>query len=314
MKAIVLEDFGDTDKLRLRELPDPEPSEGEVLVQVRAASINPVDVKTRAGSARASLIRQEPVMILGYDISGVVVRVGPGTGGTFREGDEVFGMIRVPGVGRAYAEMVTAPVDHLAFKPANISHEQAAAASLAAVTAWQALVTHAQVQPGWKVLIHGASGGVGHFAVQIARYLGAHVTGSSSAANRQLVLDLGAHAHLDYAAAPFEEQADDFDFILDHLGGSHIDRSLKALKPGGTIISLPSGVSETVGEKAAAQGKKGIFFMVKSDREDIRRIAHLLGKGMLRAHVSKVYPFTRIGEAHTHVGSGKAVGKVVAVW
>jgi len=309
MKAIVLHDFGAADQLRYEDVPDPTLRDDEVLIRSKAIGINPVDVKTRKGKGQAARLRQNPPMILGWDVSGEVIQAGNDVT-EFKPGDEVFGMVNLPGVGKCYAELVAAKATHLALKPQNIPHEEAAAASLAAMTAWQALVNQAALKRGQRILIHAASGGVGHFAVQIAKHLGAYVIGTSSSPNRDFVLSLGADEHIDYKAAPVEEQVDEVDVVLDAIGGDNIDHSLKVLKKGGTIVSLPSGVSESVGEKAAQQGKKGIFFFVQSNT-DIRAIAKLLESGEIRSHVSEKFPFTEIRAAHDHIESGKTVGKIV---
>jgi NADPH:quinone reductase-like Zn-dependent oxidoreductase len=220
-------------------------------------------------------------------------------------------MINLPGRGKCYAEFVAAPAAHLAHKASTVPHEAAAAAGIAAVTAWQALNDQAHVQKGQTVLIHAASGGVGHYAVQIAKHLGARVIGTSSAANRDFVLSLGADRHIDYKAQPFEDVAPQVDVVLDALGGEHIDRSLKVLKEGGTIVALPSGNSQDVGEKAAAQNKKGIFFLVHSDEKDMEELASMLADGQLRSHIAKVFSFDEVRQAHEMIEKGKTAGKIV---
>ena len=197
MKAIILQAPGDVNQLQPADIPVPELQAGEVLVKVKAVSINPVDVKSRAGKGVYGRLKDEKPLILGWDISG---EVKESRSDRFAVGAEVFGMINFPGHGKAYAEFVTAPADQLALKPAEISHEEAAAATLAALTAWQIIVQRANVRAGQRVLIHSAAGGVGHFAVQIARHLGAHVTGTASLKNKAFVLELGADAYIDYTA------------------------------------------------------------------------------------------------------------------
>lgn len=309
MRAILLNDFGGVEQLVLSEIPLPSLKEGEVLIKTHAIGINPVDVKTRKGKGQAARLIKDPPMILGWDVSGVVVDAGDSA--EYKPGDEVFGMINIPGHGKAYAEYVAAAVGHIARKPANISHEEAAAASLAAMTAWQALVEQADLKPGQRILIQAASGGVGHYAIQMAKHLGAYVIGTSSAANRPFVLALGANEHKDYNAGPLEEQVEPVDVIIDAIGGDNISKSLRVLKKGGTIISLPSGVSETVSEQAAAQGKKGIFFFVQSRAKDMSDIAGLLQRGAIRSYIGKVYSFQDIRRAHEHIESGRTVGKIV---
>jgi NADPH:quinone reductase-like Zn-dependent oxidoreductase len=310
MKAIVLKEFGGVDQLEIQEISIPAIKDNEVLIRARAIGLNPVDVKTRIGKGQAAKLRKETPMILGFDVSGVIEKTGASVS-RFKKGDEVFGMINIPGTGKTYAEYVAAPAEHIAHKPGNISHEEAAASSLAAVTAWQALVKQAKLSSGQKILIHAASGGVGHFAVQIAKHLNAYVIGTSSAENREFVLSLGADEHINYKSVKFEDVCPPVDVVLETIGGDNIDRSLKVLKKGGTIVSLPSGASDSVSEKAAAQNKKGIFFLVNSNGDDMNKIAELLKEGALHVHVSHVFTFEGIGKAHELLASGKTKGKLV---
>ncbi len=229
MKAIILNDFGGVEQLHEVELPVPAIKDGEVLVKVKAISINPVDVKTRQGKGVAEMLKGDKPIILGWDISGVVIE---STSPLFMEGDEAFGMINFPGHGKAYAEHVAAPAEHLALKPENITHEQAAAATLAPLTAWQAFSDYGRLRPGQRVLIHGAAGGVGHYAVQIARHIGAYVIATSSPENKEFVLSLGANEHIDYKAQRFEEAAKDIDFVLDTVSAENSERSLERAKKG----------------------------------------------------------------------------------
>jgi len=310
MKAILLKDFGGTEQLELTELPKPMIKDHEVLIRTRSISINPIDVKTRSGKGQAQRIKDKMPAILGWDVAGVVVEKGSQADG-ISEGDEVFGQVNFPGPGGCYAEFVAAPAQHLAIKPVNTGFDEAAAASLAALTAWQAIHRYGKVKPGTRVLIHAASGGVGHFAVQFCKYLGANVTGTSSAANKEFVLNLGADAHIDYTSGPFEEKISEVDFVLDTIGGDNIDRSLKVMKPGAIIVSLPSGLSESVAEKARMAGMQGYKMMVEPSKDDIRFIADLLTKKILKPHVSRVFSFGEMAAAHKQLESGKTVGKVV---
>ena len=311
MKAIILKDFGGVEQLELTELPTPVIGEGEVLVQVKAISINPVDVKTRAGKGAAGKLKGENPMILGWDIAGIVTE---SKAEEFEAGDEVFGMVNFPGHGRAYAEYVAAPADQLALKPGAVNFESAAAATLAALTAWQAFSDHGRLRAGQRVLIHAAAGGVGHFAVQIARHTGAYVIGTASAENKDFVLGLGANECIDYKTQRFEEVVKDIDFVLDTIGGEYIDRSLQVIKKGGTIVSIPSSANAGVQEKAKAKGIFGVTMMVQSSGEDMQHIAQLVGDGALRAEVSKVFPFGQMAEAHLAVETGKTRGKVVVIF
>jgi NADPH:quinone reductase-like Zn-dependent oxidoreductase len=310
MKAIILRGFGGAENLVTANLPIHDISDNEVLVKISAFSINPVDIKTRLGRGQASGLKEFNPIILGWDVSGTVTKTGRSVT-SFKTGDEVFGMVNFPGHGKAYAEYVAASELHLALKPPVVSHEEATAASLAALTAWQILKEKVRIKPGDKVLIHSAAGGVGHYAVQMAKHLGAYVIGTSSGENKKFVLDLGASEHIDYKKQIFENEVKDVDFVFDSIGGDYIDRSLKVLKPGGIIICIPSGASESVKEKASAKGMTGDTFRVQSDGRNMKEIADLLDKGIVRSHVSKVFAFDEIQAAHLQIESGKTKGKIV---
>lgn len=312
MKAIVLKEFGSTENFETQEVPVPSLTGEEVLIQVKAISINPVDAKTRAGKGMAGRLKDVKPLILGWDISGIVTETAPGVT-SFKKGDEVFGMVNFPGHGKAYAEYVAAPASHLALKPVNITHAEAAAATLAALTAWQALVTNAKIHKGQKVLIHAAGGGVGHYAVQIAKHLGAYVAGTASAANRDFVLGLGADQHIDYHSQELTSVIREVDFVLDTIGGENIDRSLPAIKKGGTLISIPSGLNEAVAEKAKAAGVNGYFFLVESNGEDMKELAKLLEKGIVKSFVSHTFPFHELDKAHKQIETGKTRGKIIII-
>jgi NADPH:quinone reductase-like Zn-dependent oxidoreductase len=310
MKAITLKEFGGVENLAKTEIPVPEIAEDEVLVKVKAFSINPVDIKTRLGKGVATKLKETNPMILGWDFSGIVNKTGRLVNSLIK-GDEVFGFINFPGPGKTYAEYVAAPESQLTIKPSNISFEEAAAASLAALTAWQILKDKAGINPGDNVLIHAAAGGVGHFAIQMAKHLGAYVIGTASGENRDFILNLGASEHIDYEKQNFEEVLKDIDFVLDTRGGDYIDRSLKVMKPGGTIISIPSGASESVKEKAAAMGLKGEQFSVRPNGEDMNEISDMLWEGILKSHVSRKFKFDDIKSAHNQIETGKTRGKIV---
>lgn len=310
MKAVVLKDFGNVDNLTIKEIPIPTILANEVLVQVKAISINPVDIKTRTGKALAEKLKGENPLILGWDISGIVTEVGSAVT-SFKKGDEVFGMVNFPGHGKAYAEYVAAPATHLALKPKNISHQAAAAATLAALTAWQAIVTSAKIKAGQKVLIHAAAGGVGHYAVQIAKHLGAYVIGTSSSRNKNFVLDLGADEHFDYQKQRFEDISNSIDFVLDTIGGENTNHSVDTAKKGAIVISLPSGLSEDVAEKAKAKDVNAYFLMVQSNGEDMKSIAHLLQAGKIKSHIMNIYTLDQIAEAHLQIETGRTQGKIV---
>lgn len=309
MKAIILDGPGPVENLVINDIATPVIADQEVLVQVKSISINPVDVKTRAGKGVYGRLKESSPLIIGWDISGIVTE---SRSDLFKAGDEVFGMVNFPGHGKAYATYVTAPADQLALKPANVTHEDAAAATLAALTAFQALHHHAQIKAGQRVLIHAAAGGVGHYAVQLAKQAGAYVIGTSSAENKDFVLSLGADEHIDYKAVRFEEVLNDIDFVLDTVGGDNIDRSIDVIKKGGILISIPTGIPESAAEKAKANGVNASFKLVQSSGEDMKQLAGLLENGDLRSHVSQIFNgFEEMGKAHLQIETGRTKGKVV---
>lgn len=312
MKAIVLEKFGGVENLVFKNLDKPEIADHEVLVRVKAISINPVDIKVRNGQAPlAQQLAKEQPLILGWDISGEIVATGSEIK-QFKIGDAVFGMINFVGHGKAYAEYVAADAAHLALKPENITHEEAAASSLAALTAWQAFDRYGKLRPHDTVLIHAASGGVGHFAVQMAKHIGASVIGVSSAANRDFVLQTGADQHIDYKTVRFEKLLRDIDFVLESVGGDNFQKSVQVLKSFGTIVTLPSGHTKEDEIKAREKQLHACYFMaVYSDGNDMRYIASLLETGILKPQVSHTFGFDEMAKAHLQLETGRTVGKVV---
>ncbi|WP_452833928.1 NADP-dependent oxidoreductase [Streptomyces litmocidini] len=303
MRAVVVEQWGGPENLVEREVERPEPGLNEVLVRVHAAGVNPVDWKTRASGA---LIGWGDVPVLGWDVSGTVEAVGPGVG-IFRPGDEVFGMPLFPRQAGGYAEYVVAPARHLAPKPSSLTHVEAAALPLAALTAWQALVDAADVRPGERVLVHAAAGGVGHLAVQIAKARGAYVIGTASAAKHDLVRELGADEVVDYRAARFEDVVSDVDVVLDGLGGETAERSLKVLRDGGRLITLP-GPDDV---PTAQDGVRAAWVLVEPDHLGLREITALVERGALRPVVDTVLPLAEAAEAHAIGERGRTTGKIV---
>lgn len=309
MKAIIINKPGGVENLVYTELVKPVIKNDEVLVQVKAVSINPVDVKVRAGHGIYQILKNEQPLIIGWDISGIVTEAGNDT--PFKPGEEVFGMVRFPGHGKAYAEYVAIPANQIAGKPKHLSHEQAAASTLAALTAYQALVTHSNIKAGQKVLIHAGAGGVGHFAIQIAKHLGAYVVGTSSAKNKDFVLSQGADKHIDYHGYDWRNNADYYDFVMDTIGGENIENSLEVVKDGGIVHSVPSQLNELQAEKAKAKNVTALFFLVTSNGIDMNIIADWLSRGIIKPHVSKIFPFHEMAQAHLQVESGRTVGKAV---
>ncbi len=310
MKSIILDHTGGTDNLIISQRNRPEPAFNEVLIKTHALSVNPVDYKVRANEEILSLIYgdQRPA-ILGWDVAGTVQKVGAGVT-HFIEGDRVFGMINFPGAGNAYAEFVSASADHLAKIPEGISFTAAAASTLAALTALQAL--EGRVEKGHRILIHAGSGGVGHFAIQIAKAMGAYVCTTSSAQNRNFVLDLGADEHIDYRAQRFEQELRNMDFVLDMFNGETLLNSINVVKPGSTIISLPTPhFSDEILAAARAKDVTVKQIMVTSNGEDMNTLADLLASGKVKPHVSQIYAFEEMPRAHEHLETGRTLGKVV---
>lgn len=238
MKAYQIETAGGVEKLNLVEIDQPSLAKGEVLIETKAISINPADVKVRSAEEGLTMIggSVRPI-IMGWDVAGIVAQVGEDVT-TLKVGDRVFGMVNFPGLGKTYAEFVAAPADQLAIIPAKTTFEEAAAATLSALTALQVL--RGRVKAGDTILIHAGSGGVGHFAVQIAKQLGAHVTATSSGKNRDMVLSLGADAHVDYRTMAFDDVLSDLDFVFDTVGGDTLEKSVKVLRKGGNPIPSPA--------------------------------------------------------------------------
>ncbi|MEO6287882.1 MAG: NADP-dependent oxidoreductase [Dyadobacter sp.] len=314
MKAITISENGGIENLIFSELPTPTIGPKEVLVAVKAIGINPVDAFVRlypdALRNYVKPVEGKPV-ILGWDISGNVVAVG-NDASQFNIGDQVFGMVNFPGQGSAYAEYVAAPAAHLALKPANISHKEAAAASLAAITAWQALVTYAKLQKDEKILIHAAAGGVGHYAVQLAKHLGAYVIGTGSAGKKDFILGLGVDEFIDYQAEKFEDKVQDADVVLDSLFGDHVFRSVDAARIGGRVISLLTYFTD---EKLIQKVKDKNLYVhrvsVTSAGEDVAELAKLLADGSIRSHISQTFSFADLPKAHAEIAKGSTVGKIV---
>ncbi|HEU0227398.1 MAG TPA: NADP-dependent oxidoreductase [Arachidicoccus soli] len=296
MKAIILNEAGSIDNLQFVDIAKPTIKNNEVLVKTISLSINPVDYKVRANDGALNwILGADRPAIIGWDLSGTVVKVGDAVT-DFKIGDAVFGMANFPGKGNAYAEFVAVPSAQLTLKPTNISHQEAASATLAALTAWQTLVEKGNVKKGDKVLIHAASGGVGHYTTQIAKHLGAYVIGTSSAKNREFVLQNGADKHIDYTTENFQDKVSDVDFVLDTIGGDTILKSLDITKQGGTIVSIASSnLSNEELEKAKSKDVNLSFLLVQSSGENMFQIAQLMERGILKSHVSKTFSFDEMG-------------------
>lgn len=312
MKAIILNETGGIEKLLMADIEIPTIKSDEVLIRVVSTSINPLDIEVRHNDSTLNwLFEKERPAILGWDVGGEVVEIGENVD-DFKLGDRVFGMVSFFGKGETYAEYVAAPAAHLARIPSKVSYAEAAATGLAASTAYQALTEIGKIKKGDRVLIYAASGGVGHYAVQIAKYLGAYVIGTSSAKNRDFVLSLGADEHIDYTKEDIKTAVADIDIVLDGIGGETLLDSVHVVKENGVIITLPSdNIPEEVLTKAAQKKIHLQFFLVSSKKETIEIIADLLDRQLLKTHIHQEYSLDEIGKAHAEVESKRVVGKVI---
>lgn len=306
MRAISQEVLGGPEVLTVVELDRPTLGPSDVLVRVHAAGVNPTDWLHRA----TGLYLGAPPFVLGWDVSGVVEAVGAGV--TLRKpGDEVFGMLDYPRGAGAYAEYVAAPSRNFAVKPAGIDHVQAAALPVAALAAWQALVDTADVQPGQRVLIHAAAGGVGHLAVQIAKARGAHVIGTASAPKHDFVRGLGADEMIDYTQTDFAEAVRDVDVVLDAIAGDYGPRSLQTLRPGGILVAISFSHPENMQSAAKERGVRLEYLTVEADHAGITAIAALVDEGLLRVEIDDALPLEQAAEAHRRGETHRTTGKLV---
>ncbi|WP_233201877.1 NADP-dependent oxidoreductase [Cryobacterium sp. Y11] len=311
MRALVIDETGAPEMLHLQDHPLPRQISDEVLIKVVAAGLNPIDAKTRAGKGVAAAIEHYPA-ILGNDFSGVVVRT-VFEASDLQPGDAVYGMGRVPRTGGSFAEYVSVSSMSVARKPARLSHIEAAAVPIAALTAW-GMVKLAGAAPGQRMLVHAGSGGVGHFAVQFARMLGAHVTATGSTRNLDFLRDLGADEVIDYTTTRFEDVAHDLDSVIDLIGNVHDDtgtRSLKALRPGGLLVNAPTGSWPTMAADAAAAGRRATGFKVSPDARTLDELSTLLDSGAVRVHIDSVFELAEGAAAHRLLELGHTRGKIV---
>ncbi|MEU0086367.1 NADP-dependent oxidoreductase [Streptomyces sp. NPDC006274] len=298
MRAVVFSQYGDENVLELTERPEPAPADGDVLVEVKAAGVNPVDWKHREGEVRND--RPFPLG-MGWDVAGVVRGTVPGGPAV---GEAVHGMLPLP-YGGAYQELCVLPASAVAPKPASLSYAEAAAVPLAALTAWQALET-AKATVGMRVLVHAGAGGVGHFAVQLARHLGAHVTATASARNLGFLRRLGVDEPVDRATADLAA-GEPFDVVLDTVGGPVQHASWRLLRPSGTLITLP----EPVDEAHRVPGVTAHRVVVAPDGAALRRIGALIDSGAVHVEVQSVLPLAKAAEAHRLSRAGRVRGKLV---
>ena len=306
MRAVRQDVLGGPEVLRVVELDRPKPGPSQILVRVHAAGLNPTDWKHRA----TGRFLGDPPFVLGWEASGVVEAVGLGVT-LFAPGDEVFGMLPYPfGVG-AFAEYVVGPTRAFAAKPANVDYVTAGAIPLAALTAWQALVDTANLRSGQRALIHAAAGGVGHFAVQIAKARGAYVIGTASAAKHDFLRRIGVDEPVDYREVDFAEVVSDVDVALDAVGGDYAVRSLDTLKPNGIVVSIiPSG-DGTLAAEARRRGLRAKTLLVEADHAGMSAIAALVSAGSLRPEIAGVFPLEEAAKAHELGETNRTTGKLV---
>ncbi len=307
MKAIQIHQYGGPEVLTYEDVPRPQPGPAEVLIRVRAAGVNPVDAKTRAGQGMARRYTNPFPLILGWDVSGVIEAVGSAVT-DFEPGDEVYGMVRFPDVGAAYAEFVVAPATDIALKPHSLDHAQAAAMPLVALTAWQALFDAAELTAGQRVLIHAAAGGVGHVAVQLAKWQGATVFGTGSGRNELFLRELGVDEFINYQTTPFETVARDMDVVLDPMAGEIRERSWGTLKKGGILMSI---LGPPAPETAAVYGVRAGNILVAPNQAQLIKLTGLIDAGHLKPVIDTVLPLSAAAEAHQRIMQAHTRGKIV---
>ncbi len=305
MRAVRIHNYGGSEVLKLEEAPLPTVGPGEVLIRVHAAGVNPVDWKVREGYLKGRVEHSLP-LILGWDLSGVVEAAGAGVT-RLKTGDEVYSR---PDIARdgAYAEYIVVREAEVALKPKTVDHIHAAAIPLAALTAWQSLCDAAGLSAGQKVLVHAAAGGVGSFAIQLAKWRGAHVIGTASGRNQDFVRDLGADEPLDHQSARFEDVVHDVDVVFDTIGGDTQKRSWKVLKKGGILVSIVAAPSA---EEAAAHGVRQAFVFVQPSATQLTELAKLADSGTLRSIVETVLPLSEARRAQELSRTGHTRGKIV---
>lgn len=328
MRAFIVDRYGKSAG-RIGAMPEPQLQQDDVLVEVHAASVNPLDSKLRAGEFKLILPYRLP-LILGNDMAGVVVRVGSGVR-RFKPGDQVYARADSRRIG-TFADYIAIAESDVADKPKTLTMEEAASIPLVGLTAWQALIERARLKPGQRVLIHAGSGGVGSFAIQLAKHVGAVVATTTSTANVDWVKALGADVVIDYRKNDFATVLRDYDVVLNSLGGDVLEKSLRVLKPGGSLISISGppdaefaneirsswilkqlmrGLSYRIRKAARRHRVSYSFLFMKADGKQLSEIARLIDSGAIRPVVDRTFPFESISEAMAYVESGHAKGKVV---
>lgn len=305
MKAVRFHEYGGPEVLKYEDAPRPEPAAGEVLVKVHAAAVNPVDWKVRAGHLKGFLNYQLP-LIPGWDLSGVVEAPGPGVT-AWKKGDAVYSR---PDISRAgsYAQYIAVKATELAHKPKSLDHNKASSIPLAALTAWQALFDAGGLQAGQRVLIHAAAGGVGTFAVQLARWKGASVIGTASEKNHGFLKELGANETIDYSKMRFEDVVHDVDLVLDTMAGETRDRSWKVIKKGGILVTI---LGQPSAEDAAKHGVRAAGVFVQPNQAELEQIGALVDSGKVRPIIEAVLPLKDAKRAHEMNQTLHTRGKIV---
>ncbi|MEH1883090.1 NAD(P)-dependent alcohol dehydrogenase [Nostoc sp.] len=308
MKAVVIRRYGAAEVLQYEDVEQPKIEPTQLLVKVRASSVNPIDWKIRQGMLSLITGSNFP-KILGFDVAGDVVAVGSGVT-RFKPGDAIYGSTSFPGGG--YAEFAAVPENVVALKPTNLNYEEAAAVPLAALTALQSLRDQGNIQTGQTVLINGAAGGVGIFGVQIAKALGAVVTGVSSTKNLDLVKSLGADRVIDYTQQDFAEDIAQYDIIFDAVGKRSLSETKRVLKPNGVYITTvpnPKVMLEIV-LTAFLPGQKAKFLFEKPNTPDLVYLKELIEGGKIRVAIDRTYPLQELAAAHSYSETGRAAGKI----
>ncbi|EEA04386.1 Alcohol dehydrogenase zinc-binding domain protein [Burkholderia sp. H160] len=329
MKAFVVDRYGRKNGIRAGDMPEPELREDDVLIQIHAAGVNPLDSKIRDGEFKLILTYRLP-LILGNDLAGTIVRVGSRVR-RFKPGDEVYARPPKDRIG-AFAEFIAITEDAVALKPRALSMEEAASIPLVGLTAWQALVERAQLKKGQKVLIHAGSGGVGTLAIQLAKHLGAIVATTASAANAGWMKQLGADIVIDYKKDDFAAVLKDYDVVVDTQGGKTLEKSLQVLKPGGKLIGIAGPPDPEFARqlgaawflrtamrllsyrirKAARRRDVGYSFLfMRADGDQLAQIAKLVDSAAIKPVIDRIFPFESTREALAYVETGRAKGKVV---
>ncbi|MBS0192577.1 MAG: NADP-dependent oxidoreductase [Planctomycetes bacterium] len=311
MLAVRAQKFGGPEVLKVERILRPMARPGEALVRVKAAGVNPVDWKVREGMLKGR--GPVPPFVPGYDIAGTIESFGSEETGDFKVGDEVMAYLAIS-EGGGYAEFARVPLQSLAKKPSKANWAQSGGTPLASLTAWQALFDQADLKPGQSILIHGGAGGVGHFAVQLARWKGAKIFVTASEPNHDFLKKLGADVLIDYNTEKFEEvirektKGAGIDVVLDSVGGETQARSMTVLKKGGVLVSIVQPPDPKKCEELGIQGK---VFLVSPNGAELTEIAHLIDEGKITTHVSEEFPLAQAAKAQAASESGKTRGKIV---